>query len=127
MFKVVNIYSTGARFKCVRYAPVDHNKWVLTEELHKSVMKEDIVRSLSLRKVEDGSGVYTMDPEEMGRLHHGFGGGLQDGSSDEERDDEEGEENNEVDSDDDEVMVEPVFEDGISEAGDPLEIDEDMA
>merc|ERR1712233_111773 len=96
VFKVITIYSTGLRLKCLRYAPVDHNKWVLTDEVNKNVMKADIVKVLNMVKHEETQ-LFMMDNKDMGDLHHGFGGGMKnggdEGSSDEEKEvrSEEGE------------------------------------
>merc|ERR1712083_704216 len=117
VFKVITIYSTGLRLKCLRYAPVDHNKWVLTDEVNKNVMKADIVKVLNMVKHEETQ-LFMMDNKDMGELHHGFGGGLKNGgdeeSSDEEKEeekDDQGSENEEEveEKEEEEVMVNPVF------------------
>ena len=102
-------------------------------------MKADIVKVLNMVKHEETQ-LFMMDNKDMGDLHHGFGGGMKnggdEGSSEEEKEvrseegekEEEGEEEEEngyqgsengvEEKEEEEVMVNPVFEDGGSEGGD---------
>ena len=114
---------------------------MLTDEVNKNVMKADIVKVLNMVKHEETQ-LFMMDNKDMGELHHGFGGGLKNGgdeeSSDEEKEerpereeeeekeengndeaekDEQGFGNEAEEREEEEVMVNPVFEDGVSEAG----------
>ena len=116
---------------------------MLTDEVNKNVMKADIVKVLNMVKHEETQ-LFMMDNKDMGELHHGFGGGLKNGgdeeSSDEEKEvrpdrgeeeegqkenDDEGEKDDQGSEDEaaieekeeEQVMVNPVFEDGVSEAG----------
>jgi len=64
LFKVVGVFTTGQRYKCARYAPVDHDKWVLTEEINKNIQKQSII--MTLRTLSKGEGgVYTIGTEEL--------------------------------------------------------------
>ena len=117
VYKVVTVFADGARMKCARFAPVEANKWVLTEEVNKSVMKADIVRSLALAKQPD-SGVFSMEQEQLEQLERALGGGGANGK--------EGSEDEAGDDDDDEVMVEPVFEEGVSDSGEAMETGQEV-
>lgn len=66
VFKVVGVYSTGQRFKAARFAPVDQDKWMLTEEINKNVMKQNILKILTSLKKD--LGLYKMDSEELSSL-----------------------------------------------------------
>jgi len=137
VFKVIGVYSTGLRLKCVRYAPIDLNKWVLTEEINKNVVKQNILKILTPNiffKIE-GSQVFTMDRATVAGLYRGLGPGQNGRNKDGESSDDERleidqsresvmngkDESNGFNEDDDKVMVEPVFEDGLSESGDIME------
>ena len=65
-YKVLGLYSTGLRMKAAKFRLVDANKWVLTEEINKTVMKHDIISVLQTLKKENG--VYHLDDEELIRL-----------------------------------------------------------
>ena len=89
MFFLNNVANTffDPIFCLFRYAPVDHNKWVLTDEVNKNVMKADIVKVLNMVKHEETQ-LFMMDNKDMGELHHGFGGGLKNGGDNESSDEE---------------------------------------
>jgi len=63
VYKVLGVYSTGLRFRAARFAPVDHDKWVLTEEINKNVMKQSIMKILTTL-TKDG-GEFKIDSEEL--------------------------------------------------------------
>jgi len=63
VFKVLGVYSTGLRFRAARFAPVDHDKWKLTEEINKNVMKQNIIKILTSMKKEGG--LFKIDSEEL--------------------------------------------------------------
>jgi len=64
VYKVLGVYSTGLRFKCARFAPLDQNKWVLTEEINKNIQKPTIAMILKTLTKEEG-GIYRIDTEEL--------------------------------------------------------------
>ena len=66
VYKVLGLYSTGLRMKAAKFRMVDNDKWVLTEEINKTVMKHDIITVLQTLKKENG--VYQLDEEEFNRL-----------------------------------------------------------
>merc|ERR1711892_917594 len=51
------------RFRAARFAPVDHDKWKLTEEINKNVMKQNIIKILTSMK--KGCGLFKIDSEEL--------------------------------------------------------------
>lgn len=63
VYKVLGVYSTGMRFRAARFAPVDHDKWKLTEEINKNVMKQSIIKILTSFK-KDG-GIFKIDSKEL--------------------------------------------------------------
>eukprot|EP00092_Neocalanus_flemingeri_P005977 GFUD01006438.1.p1 GENE.GFUD01006438.1~~GFUD01006438.1.p1 ORF type:complete len:2243 (+),score=699.78 GFUD01006438.1:100-6828(+) len=63
VYKVLGVYSTGLRFRAARFAPVDNNKWMLTEEINKNVTKQSILKILTTLK-KDGV-VYKIDSKEL--------------------------------------------------------------
>ena len=66
MYKVLGVYSTGLRMKAARFVSVEPNRWRLTEDINKSLMKHDILAVLtSLSQV---AGLYQLDPHEMEQL-----------------------------------------------------------
>ena len=65
VFKVLQVYSTGLRLKAARFAPLEDDKWVLTEEVNKNVMKQDILKVVSFFKDDN---VFTMEPHEKSQL-----------------------------------------------------------
>ena len=66
VYKVLGVYSTGLRMKAARFAPVGGDKWRLTEEISKSVMKHDILAILHTLKKENG--VFQLDRSELESL-----------------------------------------------------------
>ena len=137
LFRVTKVYSTGQRLKCRRFAPVEHNKFILTEHVDTNVQKAHIVKVSEL-KGEEGGQVWMMEEGERRSVDQGLedGAGVDRRSElekKEEREQEarrealEQEEEANVDvNDEDEVMVEPVFEDGVSENGEASEDDSEM-
>jgi len=63
VYKVLGVYSTGMRFRAARFAPVDHDKWQLTEEINKNVMKQSILKILTTLRKEDG--LFKIDSDEL--------------------------------------------------------------
>jgi len=69
VFKVVSVYTTGKRFKCVKYTHLTQDRWTLTEEMNKNVMKVNIIKVLkTLKKDEGEKNVFTVDMEELKSL-----------------------------------------------------------
>jgi len=69
VYKVISVYTTGMRFKCAKYTHVSQDRWTLTEEINKNVMKVNIIKVLkTLKKDEGEKNVYTMDMEELESL-----------------------------------------------------------
>lgn len=66
VYKVLGLYSTGLRMKAAKFRLVDTDKWVLTEEINKTVMKHDIITVLKTLKKENG--VFQLDEEELIRF-----------------------------------------------------------
>ena len=62
---MLQVYSTGLRLKAARFAPLDDDKWVLTEEVNKNVMKQDILKVVTFFKEDN---VFTMEPLEKSQL-----------------------------------------------------------
>ena len=63
VYKVLGVYSTGLRMKAARFVSVEPNKWRLTEDITKSLMKQDILAVLSSLNNEEG--LYQLEPSEM--------------------------------------------------------------
>ena len=120
IYKVLGLYSTGLRMKAAKFARVDHDKWVLTEEISKSVMKHDIMMvSETLKK--RGHGYFMMDQEEYDKLQTMVTSTKlrlstiinNDTRNNTSHDNDTVHDNiSENDDDTDEVMVQPVFEGG---------------
>ena len=55
------------RFKCALYKAVSHDKWLLTDEINKSVYKHDIISVLrTLKKIRgETQKIYTMEADEL--------------------------------------------------------------
>ena len=132
VYKVLGVYSTGLRMKAARFAPVDPERWRLTEEISKGVMKHDILAILHTFKAENG--MFRLEPSELESLQNLISDTKLRATvvrNREVMEEEEGtmEEENEflqqngfedhtedieedIEEDGDEVMVEPVFEEG---------------
>jgi len=66
VYKVIGVYTTGMRFKCAKYSPISHDRWTLTEEINKNVMKVNIMKVLkTLKKDQVEKNAYTMDMDEL--------------------------------------------------------------
>ena len=63
VYKVLGVYSTGLRMKAARFVSVEPNKWKLTEDITKSLMKQDILAVLS--SLNNESGWYQLDTAEL--------------------------------------------------------------
>ena len=119
VYKVLGLYSTGLRMKAARFAPVDTHKWILTEEINKSVMKHDILAILTTLRKENG--IFQLDPEEQNSLQQlVFNSKLRTSTVTDRPGVEEVENigDNTEEDDNDEVVVQPVFENGVEEEED---------
>ena len=123
VYKVLGLYSTGLRMKAARFAPVDTHKWILTEEINKSVMKHDILAILTTLRKENG--IFQLDPEEQDSLQQLVFNSKLRASTVTDRPGVEEVENigdNTEEDDNDEVVVQPVFENGVEEEDDNDEV-----
>ena len=135
VYKVLGLYSTGLRMKAARFAHVSADKWILTEEVNKSVMKHDIIAILTtLSKQENGA--FQLDLEELEKVQSLISNTklrtstVVEQDNDQDNEDEDEVENLDEDNDEDletvesydaenyteneagEVLVQPVFENG---------------
>merc|ERR1719319_1399848 len=70
VYKVISVYTTGKRFKCAKYTHINQNRWTLTEEINKNVMKVNIIKVLkTLKKDEAEKNVFTVEMEELPTCH----------------------------------------------------------
>lgn len=119
VYKVIGVYTTGVRFKCAKYSPISHDRWTLTEEINKNVMKVNIMKVLkTLKKDQVEKNVYTMDMDELVSL-------MQTASVDNgEREVNEDEDNDELEDVDDSKEITGVDENGLQSEIDI--VDEDV-
>ena len=66
VYKVLGVYSTGLRMKAARFVSVEQNRWRLTEDISKSLMKQDILAVLTSLSQE--AGLYHLESSELERL-----------------------------------------------------------